>query len=356
MCRGKAIAPTRPLDPAADDENPPRARPRAPFQKLIAAACWAYVVMLLGLWLVLYFAGDRWWVATLILFGPRWIYAAPLALLLPAVLRYRVRYLWVLLVAIGILLGPIMDLCIPWRSAFAEQRTGPQLRVLTCNGHFNAMDPQAMASLIRSVQPDLVAIQECSPRSLVTLFGAGGWNCMCDGELCLGSRFPIRIVRDAGRPRIGYGAATHFEVQTPTGAVQFFDVHLESPHFAFRAALHREPDGAARVEQSSATRLREAGDLARSVDASSGPVLLAGDFNLPADSTAYRQTLAKFSDAFSVGGFGFGWTYRPRFTMTRIDHILSGDGWVCRRCWVGPDVGSPHRPLIADLQWVGTAK
>ena len=33
----------------------------------------------------------------------------------------------------------------------------------------------------------------------------------------------------------------------------------------------------------------------------------------------------------------------------RIDHILAGPGWRCGRCWVGPDVGSPHRPLLADL-------
>jgi vancomycin resistance protein VanJ len=39
----------------------------------------------------------------------------------------------------------------------------------------------------------------------------------------------------------------------------------------------------------------------------------------------------------------------------RIDHILAGPGWYCARCWVGPDVGSPHRPVLADLiaTWKG---
>jgi endonuclease/exonuclease/phosphatase (EEP) superfamily protein YafD len=39
--------------------------------------------------------------------------------------------------------------------------------------------------------------------------------------------------------------------------------------------------------------------------------------------------------------------------MVRIDHILAGPGWQAERCWVGPDVGSPHRPVIADLIWTG---
>jgi endonuclease/exonuclease/phosphatase (EEP) superfamily protein YafD len=38
-----------------------------------------------------------------------------------------------------------------------------------------------------------------------------------------------------------------------------------------------------------------------------------------------------------------------RKTGVRIDHILAGHGWRCRRCWVGPNIGSAHRPVIADL-------
>ena len=40
----------------------------------------------------------------------------------------------------------------------------------------------------------------------------------------------------------------------------------------------------------------------------------------------------------------------------RIDHILTTSAWTCTRCWVAGSVGSPHQPLIADLQWNGTAK
>ena len=42
---------------------------------------WLYAAMLAAVWLLLDFGGDRWWLATVMLFGPRWVYGLPLALL-----------------------------------------------------------------------------------------------------------------------------------------------------------------------------------------------------------------------------------------------------------------------------------
>jgi len=50
-------------------------------RKALAAACWAYLGALLALWALITALGDRWWPATLALFAPRWIWAAPLAVL-----------------------------------------------------------------------------------------------------------------------------------------------------------------------------------------------------------------------------------------------------------------------------------
>ncbi|HBO45279.1 MAG TPA: hypothetical protein DD670_15390 [Planctomycetaceae bacterium] len=38
----------------------------------------------------------------------------------------------------------------------------------------------------------------------------------------------------------------------------------------------------------------------------------------------------------------------PQFGA-RIDHILMRSDWWPRRCWVGPDMGSDHLPVVADL-------
>ena len=37
---------------------------------------WLYFTLVLAVWLLLRLGGDRWWLATLMLFGPRWLYLA----------------------------------------------------------------------------------------------------------------------------------------------------------------------------------------------------------------------------------------------------------------------------------------
>jgi vancomycin resistance protein VanJ len=80
------------------------------------------------------------------------------------------------------------------------------------------------------------------------------------------------------------------------------------------------------------------------------PVLIVGDFNTPTASTLYRRHWNDFTNAFSAVGFGFGTTHISTTSSVRIDHILYGPGWRAQACWTGPVVGSPHRPLVADMQ------
>jgi hypothetical protein len=48
-------------------------------------------------------------------------------------------------------------------------------------------------------------------------------------------------------------------------------------------------------------------------------------------------------------GWGYGYTRPSRYPWFRIDHILASPEWVFTRCWVGPDLGSDHLPLIAEV-------
>ena len=52
-------------------------------------------------------------------------------------------------------------------------------------------------------------------------------------------------------------------------------------------------------------------------------------------------------------GLGFGATKRTRWFGVRIDHVLAGPGWTTERAWIGPDLGSDHLPMVADLRWSG---
>lgn len=337
---------------AVDHPNPSPAPP-AKWPRVIAWTCWMYVLASIALWVLLRTAGDRWWIATLLLFGHRWVWALPLALLVPAAAIWRRKSLWVAALGAAIVLGPINDLCIPWRPLFAKKTTQTHLRILTCNNHGSATDPAKMASLIASANPDLVLMQEWHA-DRAAVFGQHNWKFLQDGELLIASHFPIRRVkRSLGGRRGSGGVACRYLLDLPSGPVTIYNVHLESPHQAFRAAVHSEPGAAESVEENSQHRLEEALDLAKDAASAGNSVILAGDFNLPCDSRVYRQALAGYSDAFSVAGFGYGWTYRVRGTVTRIDHILAGQAWSIQNARVAPDVGSPHRPLIADLAWIG---
>ena len=83
------------------------------------------------------------------------------------------------------------------------------------------------------------------------------------------------------------------------------------------------------------------------------PVILAGDFNMPTQSSIYRHHWSAMCNAFSMAGLGLGYTEWPTIRSwqfgIRIDHIVTGCSWRPVRCWVGPDLGSDHRPLLANL-------
>lgn len=332
--------------------RPSRAR------RVVGVTCWLYFVATLSLWLFLLAAGDRHWLATVLLFGPRWVALLPLVILLPAAVIARRRSLWALAAGAAIVLFPVMGFCLPWRAMLPSQSGafGPGIRVVTCNAHRGLLDSKAFADLIASVNPDVVAVQEWTSKHLVAFAAQDGWNVLRDDELCLISRFPIRKVEDVAATNWksqGFaGAAVHYELATPRGPVPFFNLHLASPHRQFDGILQRSAEAPQQVTKNSDIRRRQSEAVGRLASRLGRATLIAGDFNTPAESRVFAGAWHNFSDAFTVAGLGWGYTYYSRWTAVRIDHVLSGPAWQCRQCWVGPDVGSPHRPLVADFEWV----
>ena len=86
---------------------------------------------------------------------------------------------------------------------------------------------------------------------------------------------------------------------------------------------------------------------------SKGPLLVAGDFNMPEESAIYRRHWSGLNNAFSCAGYGFGTSKETRWHGIRIDHVLLGPGWSCLHTQVGPHLGGDHRPMVADLAWSG---
>jgi endonuclease/exonuclease/phosphatase (EEP) superfamily protein YafD len=334
---------------AAEPAEAPR--PRRWSRHALAAACWAYLLTLLAGWWFLRAQGDRWWPATLLLVCPRWPWALPAAGLWPAVVMARRPVLaLVLSAATAALLGPIMGVRVALPTGAGEPR---DLRLLTCNIHRQQVDAERLGAFIREVRPDVVVLQDWSAAGHDVLFTGPGWDVHRDGQLLIASRLPISRVTPVdfagagGVPATDRGAAACYDLVAPAGPVRLINVHLTSPHSGLLTFMS---DQGQELSDNADLRWRESAAMREVVDGSTVPVLLAGDFNTTDDSPIFRQDWAGFADAFADRGLGIGYTYVNWHTQLRIDHVLFGPRWRATRCWVGPAVGSPHRPLVADLR------
>lgn len=231
------------------------------------------------------------------------------------------------------------------------------LRVLSYNIHHGEgtdgkLDLDRIAAVIRSAEPDLVAVQEVDRHTdrtgrvdqtavlgertgMHAVFGkamdfAGGTY----GQAVL-SRWPVETVEvfllpgETGRePRI----ALITRVRPPGSATSVWFV---STHFD-----HQREDLREKSARALADRLRTA----------DGPVILAGDFNAEPESRSLQILLESFADAAAS---------HPEPTIPsegpdrRIDFVLYAppDGWRVLDTAVIPEaVASDHRPVRATLE------
>jgi endonuclease/exonuclease/phosphatase (EEP) superfamily protein YafD len=336
----------------------PRRRRDARRRLVVASANIVYLLMLLAIWTILRSAAESWWLATLMLFGPRWVYGLPLLALIPATFLLNRRAGWILGVAALVLLFPLMDFCIPWRVVFASRATGPQLRLLTCNIHRHMLSGAEMAGIIDTAKPDIVLMQEWTSQDQLALFSSGQWYVQRDGELFLASRYPITGSEDLIAGHWGpAGAAVCYHINVDGREIRLINLHLASPHIQFADTIHGDAGGPDEMLDNSAMRHDQSILISSYAGGGGGGAgtILAGDFNTPDDSPIFQSCWKDFADGFSYAGLGLGNTYFTRWSSTRIDHILAGGDWQFTACRVGPDAGSPHHPVIADLVWTGPA-
>jgi endonuclease/exonuclease/phosphatase family metal-dependent hydrolase len=330
-------------------------KPRVPASvgRLARAVLWLsrlYVLALIGLCVFLWTLADIWWPATVVMYVPRWGFGLPLIILVPAALRWRPRSLRLLLLGALVWLWPLMDLCLPWRLLFAGDPAGLTIRVLTCNTHYKQLNPTDLRQLLEETNADVIALQYWDGRYEKQVFEPSVLHTHAAGEFFVASRFPIRDVEPLGTPPM----ALRCELDTAVGRVHFVSLHLATPRDGLLAVAREGDSGIAELEANITRRRDESKRAAAWLRDVNGPLIIVGDFNTTVESAIFREYWSKYTDAFTVAGCGWGPTQiTPRRTAARIDHVLVGPGWRCRQCWVGPFVGSEHRPVAADLEWVG---
>jgi endonuclease/exonuclease/phosphatase family metal-dependent hydrolase len=327
---------------------------------LLIGLTWAYCVGLVILAL-LWLAGIQgiWWldlanVFALCLFTPL-LLLVPISWLISA---RRLRGAAVL--AVVAFLGLFGPRLIPP----AAQRTGgASLQLATFNLHYGLDEAQLSDRIaaIRVQHADVVALQELSVPAAEAI------------QRDLIREYPYQVLAPSAS-FTGMGVLSRYalEVQQPlpqlaaqlvllrVGSVDvtLINVSLTAPELkGRRLPVVRWVKGLGGYRTNK--RSRDVERLLQIIDRVSGPLVVAGDFNLSDREPDYSKFAARLHDAYRETSWGFGHTYPSSVSLAeipitlpliRIDYIWSASGVVPAATSVACGSVSDHCMVIADLQ------
>jgi vancomycin resistance protein VanJ len=342
------------------------ARRSSGWRKAFLGFAVAYPLLLVGVWLLLRFIGEAWWVTGVAIYLPRFAFAVPVPVLTLGLWKLgRTRLLWTQAVAALVCLFPLMGLnvSVPRFEAPPEKK----LRVLSYNVNSGHGDFGRISRELLSFEPDIVLIQELflGAAPLEEALRGRYPHIMVTGQFMLASRFPITASVDPDRVEFAGKARSprfmKYSLETPIGPLAVFNVHTVSPRGGFAAlrgeGLRREiasgrlfmGERAENLQATSELRREQILALAALASKEAGAVLIGGDTNLPHLSPTFERELGHYRDAFVQRGNGFGYTYPAKFPWMRIDRILGNDRLRFVDFAVGGSRASDHLCVVADV-------
>jgi vancomycin resistance protein VanJ len=328
----------------------------------LGVTLWGYALVLAGITVNNWVGPDRWWLGTLNLYLPQWLWGLPALLLLPFCLWLARKWSWAPLLLLLWVGGPLMGLA--WGTDEAAGEThGPNLRVMTYNIKYGRRDMRAAIAEIRAARPDLLLIQDAA----ATLRSDLGdllkdWNVRSFGQYVIASRLALANPEVCWLPFTGErDTILRCDLSVGGSRVRVYDVHLLTPREGLSTIRQDAAgQGIEEMERNTSERLHQADALQAALQREKGPVIVTGDLNAPEQSLVCRKLReAGLRDAFSAAGRGYGYTYghmlRFRHSFMRIDHIMVSSHWRVRSCRTGGGAGSDHRPVIADIALASAA-
>jgi endonuclease/exonuclease/phosphatase (EEP) superfamily protein YafD len=230
-----------------------------------------------------------------------------------------------------------------------DDAPGEKIRVLAANLYIGNPDPRPFVALLTRTQPDIVIMEETRSHFVDAVRGSGLYPFESEGDLSktddkkVFSRYPIREFHELddlpGRPVNRH--AMRLVVDTPAGPIVVYAVHPDTPR-----SLEQWHERTAYLERLTAALRGEAPDT---------PVVVAGDWNLPAHSVFFRDFFAETGYRFARPGI---WLPITRFNTrlarlgyfgSTIDHVAVSPVIRVTDWKRGADIGSNHLPVIVDL-------
>lgn len=242
------------------------------------------------------------------------------------------------------------------------QAEGDRVRVMTFNvGAARGLgDPGAVAQTIRSLDPDIVCLVEARANTLQSIGGPlqGTYPYQVGSRsVFVVSRFPLAEARP-----LALGVRAHdalvSDVVIGDRIAALAVVHLRriDAYQGLAAGPWTLARTAARFDPT--PRDQVAAELMEALRSIGGSIVLAGDFNTTPWSHTHELLTADLRDSFREAGLGFGHTYPATLRifgsdlllpLIRIDYVFHSPDIIALDARVGPEGGSDHLPVIADL-------
>ena len=338
---------------------------------LLTAARVVYAVTIVGWQALRLVFGDRWWWLAVANTFSLYLFL-PLAFLAPlALLSRRRAAILATLVPLVILLLLFGGLFLP-RVSPATASEAALFRVLTLNVLYLNDDGAAVQRLVQDEQPDVICLQELTPRIAadleVRLRDAYPYRFLLPEEGTTGigvfSRYPLHDEGELPDPaeEVGWwwNGAQVVTVDMGGRQVKLLNVHAIPPPSSISASRWSEI-----FETVVRLREQELELWMDWVEQQDGPVVVAGDFNLTDQNAGYRLVAARLNDAHRRAGWGWGHTwqaYRSGYAglplpsrLLRLDYVWYSDHWQAVESHVGAwDHQSDHLPVVAALTLSGT--
>lgn len=242
-------------------------------------------------------------------------------------LRKSRRYIWV-----------VALLPLPWltalESAPKSSSIQPGIKILSANIHFKNNDLSTLKNLITSEHPDIVVLLELSHVQA--------------GQLVDLKDYIFQQIQPDNSP-FGIGVISRLPFSSVTTDWNWKGTSLKIPTIEVitkwknqpikLVAFHPMPPLAPEYHTVRNSKLKE---IVEDSKQQRLPTIIAGDFNATPWSSAFAGI-----DYYRATGLQSTWPFRH--LGIAVDQILVSDHWKVKRSWVGPDIGSDHLPVIAEV-------
>ena len=285
--------------------------------------------------------GSRlWWTLELTTHFRVQYLAATAAVLVLSALRRKWGICAVLVAAGAVSAAPVLPYLPIGPAAPAAVAAGaPPLKVLTVNVSFGQFSPRRLLEIVREAGPDVLIVQELTPHAETVLadfdtvfpyhrkfpaegpYGIGVWSRL---ELESGETFAL-----------GRLPAIEAHVRGPTGVFTVIGVHLSAPTSPRRAAARKQ----------------ELIELAARSAAVTGPLVVAGDFNVTPYSPYFVQWLADsgLTDSRRGRTLSVSWPTTSPWLGVPIDHVAVNTGFDILSHRRLPNFDSDHYGVLVEL-------